>query len=623
MRKQRTAQSAFFNLRALVGLLVSGAAACSMSSGALLAFFHSEALSTASHKTLTFADRVAYQRAIEGVYWRHRIWPKERPDPKLPLDAVMSQAQLEKKVADYLRDSQALEHSQRLITADQLQAEIDRMAQHTKQPETLRELFEALGNDPFVIAECLARPILADRLRASSAVVAGVSPAQRNSFVAGTAASTRNHIGVASNVDNARYKLPQISIPLDCWDDTWTATAAPFEIRESHTAVWTGSEMIVWGGIPGEGRCLNTGGKYNPATDTWTATSTTAAPEARLHHTAMWTGSEMIVWGGSDSPDSPDTQYFNTGGRYNPITDSWTATNITDAPAGRAHHTAVWTGGEMMVWGGQGSNTLFNTGGRYNPGTDSWTATSTTNAPTPRVFHSAVWTGSEMIVWGGTNSAGGFFTGGRYNPNTDSWTATSDFNAPEGRYDHTAVWTGSEMIIWGGEQCSVPSFSTGGRYNPITDSWTATSVTNAPAGRGTHTTVWTGSEMIIWGGLGRGGDFNTGGRYNSATDSWTSTGANNAPPVRRDHTAVWTGSEMIVWGGIDRLFNILNGARYNPATDSWNAMSIPDATVGRVGHTAMWSDSEMIVWGGYGGGNTHHQGDDAVVAKGAMRRGLR
>ena len=77
----------------------------------------------------------------------------------------MSQAQLEKKVADYLRKSQALEdYWQRPITAEQLQAEMDRMAKHTKQPEVLRELFEALGNDPFVIAECLARPALAERL---------------------------------------------------------------------------------------------------------------------------------------------------------------------------------------------------------------------------------------------------------------------------------------------------------------------------------------------------------------------------------------------------------------------------------------------------------------------------
>ena len=77
----------------------------------------------------------------------------------------MSQAQLEKKVADYLRNSQALEdYWQRPITAEQLQAEMDRMAQHTKQPEVLREVFAALGNDPFVIAECLARPVLAEGL---------------------------------------------------------------------------------------------------------------------------------------------------------------------------------------------------------------------------------------------------------------------------------------------------------------------------------------------------------------------------------------------------------------------------------------------------------------------------
>jgi len=70
-------------------------------------------------RTLTFGERVAYQRAIEEVYWRHRIWPKERPDPKPSLDAVMSETQLEKKVTDYLRNSQALEdYWQRPITAD-------------------------------------------------------------------------------------------------------------------------------------------------------------------------------------------------------------------------------------------------------------------------------------------------------------------------------------------------------------------------------------------------------------------------------------------------------------------------------------------------------------------------
>jgi len=115
---------------------------------------------------LTFEERVTYQRAIEDVYWRHRIWPKERPDPKPSLDAVMSQATIKQKVQDYLRHSELLEQSwQKPITPEQLQAEMDRMAQHTKQPEVLRELFAALGNDPFVIAECLARPVLSERLQ--------------------------------------------------------------------------------------------------------------------------------------------------------------------------------------------------------------------------------------------------------------------------------------------------------------------------------------------------------------------------------------------------------------------------------------------------------------------------
>ena len=117
------------------------------------------------NRTLTFADRIAYQRAIEEVYWRHRIWPAANADPKPPLDKVMSRAEIENKVEDYLRNSQALEdYWQKPITPDQLQAEMERIASHTKQPEVLHEIFGVLGNDPFVIAECLAKPILAERL---------------------------------------------------------------------------------------------------------------------------------------------------------------------------------------------------------------------------------------------------------------------------------------------------------------------------------------------------------------------------------------------------------------------------------------------------------------------------
>src|SRR5262249_41549057 len=193
------------------------------------------------------------------------------------------------------------------------------------------------------------------------------------------------------------YTLPSIPDTVDaCTDDTWRTSLAlnlP-DARDSHTAVWTGSEMIIWGGGVGDPFTpFNTGGRYNPSTDVWTATSTVHAPTPRGGHTAVWTGTEMIIWGGG---------WLKTGGRYNPGTDTWVATSTTNAPAGRSGHTAVWTGTQMIVWGGfSGAHGDFNTGGRYTPSTNSWTATSTTNAPAPRDFHTAVWTGSEMIVWGG------------------------------------------------------------------------------------------------------------------------------------------------------------------------------------------------------------------------------
>src|SRR5206468_1433874 len=442
MKRQSASQYLFLNPRGFVTLLLC-MAACSIATGTLLAFFHSEAPTKIPGRTLTFAQRVAYQRAIEDVYWRHRIWPKERPDHKPSLDAVMSQAQLEKKVADYLRKSQALEdYWQRPTRAEQLQAEMDRMARNTKQPEVLRELFQALGNDPFLIAECLASPVLAERLLRNYRA----HDQEPLDSCGATGESHRPNVMPAANV---KYTLPTISdTATGCTPDTWTATSttnAP-AARFGHTAVWTGSEMIIWGGQDDNLQYLSTGGRYNPSTDSWAATNTTNASDGRAGHTAVWTGSEMIVWGGV-----ADNSYVNTGGRYNPGTDSWTSVNTANAPSERAGHTAVWTGNEMIVWGGLDFFTHFDTGGRYNPGTDSWTTMSTNNAPAGRYVHTAVWTESEMIVWGGVGDSGVLNTGGRYTAGTDSWTATSTMSTPSARYYHTAVWTNTEMIVWGGE----------------------------------------------------------------------------------------------------------------------------------------------------------------------------
>jgi hypothetical protein len=117
--------------------------------------------------------------------------------------------------------------------------------------------------------------------------------------------------------------------------------------------------MIVWGGNDENGSVLNTGGRYAPGTDSWIATDVANAPAGRYAHTAVWSGSEMIVWGGFASLPS------NTGGRYTPGTNTWAATNVAGAPDARAFHTAVWATGQMIVWGGVGLIGELNTGGKY------------------------------------------------------------------------------------------------------------------------------------------------------------------------------------------------------------------------------------------------------------------
>ena len=490
MKKKLAAQSALCSRRVILALLLC-AVACSIVTGTLLAFPRSEAPSNVSRRSLTFAERVTYQRAIEEVYWRHRIWPKERPDSKPSLDTVMSQAQLEKKVADYLRKSQALENYwQRPITAEQLQAEMNRMAKNTKQPDVLRELFEALGNDPFVIVECLARPALADRLltnwyahdqrihaelkqRAEADLLVRPSVEQMKQLI-GNYSEIELVKSDSTHDENARVIRRSVQLNTREWNEAVQKVAVMF-----------GNHPVAAGVSPAKAPTMTQikTGVLSAIQEDETRYYATAVLTKTADHlklgTVSWRKEPLESWLARAESEMPSLMATPNGAYTLPeitgggcIDDTWTAT--AGAPSPRSYHTAVWTGNEMIVWGGLGVGVSFNTGGSYNPATDTWTPTSTTNAPDARDVHTAVWTGNEMIVWGGSDLNGVLLnTGGRYNPGTDSWTPTSNTSAPSGRDAHTAVWSGSEMIIWGGFDGS-NNVNTGGRYNPVTNTWTAT-----------------------------------------------------------------------------------------------------------------------------------------------------
>jgi hypothetical protein len=358
----------------------------------------------------------------------------------------------------------------------------------------------------------------------------------------------------------------------------WQALPAPTLTGSAKPAVWTDSQMIVWGG--------GSGARYDRATNTWLAMSTANAPAARSGHSMVWTGQRVIVWGGrQDLGGGQLGNALDNGGLYDPLTDTWAPLPANAAISARTGHTAVWTGSSMVVWGG------------YVPVTDTATGLPTFLAQS---------------------------TGARYSPASGTWQAINSSGAPSARYSHTAVWDllRDQMIVWGGYggtglPADYAELNDGARYNPVTDGWQSMSGAGAPTPRQRHTAVWSGSRMIVWGGSALSTRRASGGVYNPATDIWTPTALVGAPAARDRHAAVWdpVRGEMIVWSGeigVDAFFGILpraagTGGRYNPSADSWSETAFTDAPIPALSAlppAAVWSGDTMLVWAGTVGGST-------------------
>jgi N-acetylneuraminic acid mutarotase len=551
-------------------------------------------------RDLTIAERVEAQDAIDRVYYAHQLGASRRFEEAFP------RPMLEEKVRAYLRQTVALESLwQERITAEMLRGELDRVTRDTRMPDRLREIFAALRDDPFVIQECLLRPLLVERLARERFAADAPRPAmvsraagerEPREFSEWWARNERRfderEVAAVASTGGA-LRLPEIETGVSCPpDQTWdngSLSAYPIA-RRNHSAVWTGSLMVIWGGdVPGGH--LDSGGRYDPATDTWSPTSTVNAPPGRSGHAAVWTGSEMIVWGGCYSG------YCPPGGRYNPQTDTWRTVSLVNAPPPTSGSSVVWTGNRMIDWGGQSGSADIKAGWSYDPGGDTWAAISQINAPQERERHTAVWTGSRMLVWGGLHDGAHLDTGGAYDPSSDTWTPISSVGAPSPRVDHGAVWTGHFMVVWGGREPTGLTVA-GGRYDPSTDTWLPTTTTNAPSGREVPPPVWSGSVMIVYGGWA-GATLDTGALYDPEADVWTPTSTLNSPGPRRNHTMVWAGSRMVLWGGESDSFIYRTGSRYVPAADVWMPTSESPAPYPSSGpQSAVWTGSEMIVWGG-------------------------
>jgi len=300
----------------------------------------------------------------------------------------------------------------------------------------------------------------------------------------------------------------------------------------------------------------------------------------------VWTGRQLVYWGGASHPP---VRAHADGAAFNPGTNRWAT--LPPAPEGQQWQlegddgVAVWTGREVLVWGGWTMATLAD-GVAYDPTRRTWR-----RLPRPpqqlrwaSLNQWVLWTGRELMVGGVEQGPGGGTRAGAYDPATNRWRLLPRSPRLTGGPDHlqarTAMWAGTRLLVWNfwsptahtannrDAVAARPEAEPDGidlwAYDPAGDHWTVLpdppdQVRQMVAGA---SMVWTGQEVIIASAqTAQRRTVTRAGRYDPDRARWTPI----APPPRPRGanpgrvTLEWTGSAVVEPGN----------AVYDPAADRW------------------------------------------------------
>jgi N-acetylneuraminic acid mutarotase len=268
------------------------------------------------------------------------------------------------------------------------------------------------------------------------------------------------------------------------------------EWRGRYAAAWTGTSILVWGGL--ESPII---GELSFGDLTWTTTATTSIPSGPT----VWTGSHLVSWNGAGLM----------------ALDAATATvaGMPASPLGlRQNPAVVWTGDEIVVWGGCRGTRCddlftgtdeFADGAVFDWATQEWQMMA--QGPLGlRDGPEGAWTGTEVIIWGGdVGDQEDVVSGAAYTPAQDQWRSLSE--APlEARRSHTVTAWDDRILVWGGSGEIVPVdiefgvydidyYGDGAIYEPETDSWEY--IGQGPLDpRDRHAAIQLGHSIVIVGG---------------------------------------------------------------------------------------------------------------------------
>lgn len=351
---------------------------------------------------------------------------------------------------------------------------------------------------------------------------------------------------------------------------------APIAGRSSAVGVWTGTQMLVWGGASGrDGTVLHAdGATYDPSAKSWSGMP--AGPlSARAQAASVWTGKSVFIWGGNMDPDGKTA---TDGALYTPADQSWTrvpTAPVTDYGEVRA----FWTGRLVVLlstppwdgkppWEGRGADRV--TAQSYDPATNSWTKLPDLRPPAehPVSFAVDVGAGNEIYVW----SLWSFTTPIAQDSYTttagiESYTlqvderrwVSNDLTLADRMVSSTPLWTGREIIlpatsVWiGVGRGPIRTNVSGVMLDPATSS--TRPIRHGPVDDLHAQYLWTGAALLGFNTGTETSDAN-GQVYPGRAAAWdpianTWMQLPNAPFFASEPVAVWTGTSLLIWGQLD------------------------------------------------------------------------
>jgi hypothetical protein len=304
---------------------------------------------------------------------------------------------------------------------------------------------------------------------------------------------------------------------------------APVSNLHSSSTVWTGDQLLVWGGWDAGGDpagMTNDGFAYTPASTDWA--SIPAAPLVpRARSQIAWTGSELLVWGGEKDEDSQ----LSDGAAYDPVTGAWRV--LSKSPLASGHYTASnWNGAEWWI---AAENV---TGGvdvaAYEPAADKWrTLPSVLDdyADPPTI----AWTGSETLLM----TAAGLFS---MSKDAADWTQ----ELPPGEFHAPALWAGDRLVMMADSPIGDNALDFAYLTHPVAWEPQTRAIVELPLPpRNVFEPVFAGSHLAF---------FEQGLAFDFAAGDWVRLDVTEAGRKALElvqNTAVWAGDRLVVWGGVD------------------------------------------------------------------------